>query len=42
MAHHPQRLCGVTGDQNALALGQQMADQIADGMSFSGTWRALH
>src|SRR6267154_3295709 len=42
MAHHPQRLCGVTRDQNALALGQQMADQIANGMSFSSTWRSLH
>src|SRR5260370_28051569 len=42
MAHHAQCLCRVAGDQNALALGEQMADKIADGVSFSRARRALH
>jgi hypothetical protein len=29
-------------DQNALALGEQMADKIADGVSFSSPWGALY
>ena len=42
MAHHAQCLCRVAGDQDALALGEQAADKIADGVSFSRAWRALH
>src|SRR5258708_29472448 len=35
-------LCWMAGDQDALALGEQMADKIADGVSFSSARRALH
>jgi len=42
MAHHAKRLCRVARDENALALGKQMADKIADGMRFSSARRALH
>ena len=42
MANHAHRLCRVTGDQNALALSQQMADQISYGMRLPRAGRALH
>ncbi len=42
LAHHAQSLRRVAGDQDALALGEQMADEIADGVSFPSARRALH
>ncbi len=42
MAHHAQCLCRVAGDQNALALREQVAHKIADGVSFAGAGRALY
>src|ERR1700730_5970595 len=42
MAHHAQGLGRVACDQNALALGEQMADKIADRVGFSSARRTLH
>src|SRR5947208_6730065 len=42
MSHHAQSLRRVAGDQNALSLRQQMADEISDGVRLAGSRRALN
>jgi len=34
VAQDPERLGGVAGDQHALALGEQVPDQVGDGVRF--------
>jgi hypothetical protein len=41
VAHDTQGLGGLRGDQDRLALRQQMADQVADGMRLAGPGRPL-
>ena len=39
---HLQRPGGMGGHQHPLPIGQQVADQVGDGLGFSGSGRALH
>src|SRR5262249_47196355 len=42
MTHHTQRFGGMAGDQDTLALSQQMPDQVSDGVCFSCAGRTLN
>src|SRR5437879_261232 len=42
VAQHSQRLGRMTGYQHALAMSQEMPNQIGDGVTLAGTGRSLH
>ncbi len=42
MAHHAQRFCRMAGDEDALSLGQQVPNEVSDGVRLSRAWRALN
>ena len=42
MAHHAQCLGGVAGDEDAFPLGQQVPNQISDGVRLSRARRTLN
>ena len=42
VAHDAQRLGRVAGDEDRLALGEEVADQVGDRVALAGAGRALH